>query len=192
MSSEDQIWQFKKFLDRTGEIYKIKQGLFAQIGRAVVALSQVEYNMLVLFEMINIPMSDKESLDFFREVGLYKQRFMLIDYAVRSHCNSEEIEEWQIIVGMLKENVNVRNFCAHYNVELAFDTEQNPISASLKRPPFSKDSKKKNETVEKDSITLAANALEKAAFRINELTIMVVERRFPGEIARSEARNGSA
>lgn len=67
MDGPEHIEALKKFLDRRGEVYKLKRSLFAEIGRTVVAQSNVEYNLLILFEMISTPLTDVESLAVYKK-----------------------------------------------------------------------------------------------------------------------------
>lgn len=113
----------------------------------------------------------------------------MVDYAVRVRGTADEIHEWAGIKQALDSNTNVRNFSAHYNLSLSFDDDLNPLAASLVRPPFAQFGKD-GHTVEKQAIEEAGVALEKAAFKIGELAVMIADRLYPEEMARHNA--GSA
>jgi hypothetical protein len=135
--------------------------LFREAGRAIVALSNIENYLALIFAVLSVPVSSKVALDLFYEARTFERRINLVDFIVRKENKQNEVTSWEAIFKRLKTHKGVRNLIAHQGL---FRGESDALGnkAAFLRSPWYKASKRSKHLGIKD-VMVTADALERIA-----------------------------
>jgi hypothetical protein len=139
--------------------------LYLAIGRAIVALSEIELELCLLFMVCRLPEDPDETGKFIAEQRQISEKIKIVDLLIHVTRNYEECLQWQQLKARLEQNKDIRNRLAHEGIEV-IGGQGGAIEAVLSASPLSKPKAHLNEA----AINMAADALEKLKQDISEFT----------------------
>jgi hypothetical protein len=120
-----------------------KEGLYKEVGRAIVALSNIENLMAMAFISVTQGMTREEAAELFYSYRDFDQKFKLVSYAIRQNDFGDEFAAWERLSEKLQQHKFVRNLAAHQGMQFKEDNTSGDRKVILKAPWFKKRSKAK-------------------------------------------------
>lgn len=101
--------RFKEELEDRGEMY-------LQVGRTIVALSDIEQYLVSFFALFSLPIPEEESERIFYRSQNFNRKLELVDYAVLRSSEAELRDPWNKLSERVKQQKVVRNIAAHASI----------------------------------------------------------------------------
>jgi len=91
-----------------------KHELYAEVGRAIVLLSDIESWLVAIAYHVALPTSGMKVPDMFYAIFGFEKRLQFADVIVELEATDDEKKRWRKITSELKAHKGIRNFVAHY------------------------------------------------------------------------------
>ncbi|MCG5249612.1 hypothetical protein [Methylorubrum extorquens] len=147
--------ELNSILRRTREDCAEVHLLYTAIGRAIVALSEVELELCLLFMVCRLPQNTETTGKFIAAQRQISEKIKVLNLVIEVTRSHEECLQWQELKKRIEHNKDIRNRLAHEGIEIV-GVEGGPIEAVLSASPLGKAKAQLNE----DDINAAADALE--------------------------------
>ena len=87
--------------------------LSPEAGRAIVALSNIENRLAMMFAILSAPAPTEIAKKLFYSARTFEQRLELVNFIVIKDGEANEIRKWRKIYARLHTHKGVRNLIAH-------------------------------------------------------------------------------
>ncbi|GMP02782.1 hypothetical protein [Bradyrhizobium sp. TM239] len=101
--------RFKEELEDRSEMH-------LQVGRTIVALSDIEQRLEMVFALFSLPISEERSVRTFHGTQNFNRKLELVDYAVLRSGERELHAPWNELSERIKQQKVVRNLAAHASI----------------------------------------------------------------------------
>ncbi|WP_426313501.1 hypothetical protein ACN9MF_17920 [Methylobacterium fujisawaense] len=145
--------------------------LYTAIGRAVVALSEVELQLCLLYIVCRSDQDTRESGKFISGIRHISEKIKYVDLLVNVTRNYQECLDWGEIRRKIEANIEIRNRLAHEGIQIV-NNSQGAIEAVLSASPLSKPKELLNDT----RVHQAADILEGLRDEISDYAMRLVKR----------------
>lgn len=159
----------KELMRRQDRIFKARDRLHKEVGRVVVALSELESSLALLFMVASAPVPIKKCLDLFHSQQSLDKKLKLIDFSMNLSVTETESGEWHKIHSEIGKNKNIRNNAAHQHSWIDEDEDSGVVRAFLGPVAGLGDRNGKE---------IDAHELEEAAISINDVRLAVARLTF--------------
>jgi hypothetical protein len=139
-----------------------KGEIFAEVGRAIVNLSDIENWISSIYHEYCNPLSTSQSMPVFYEQAGFDRKLKLADLIVRLKAEKKHKEKWIKIIAGLDEHRLIRNLIAHYGIVVDTFTKDRP--QAYLQPPWlklNKSGKHTGKILQLAEIRATASALER-------------------------------
>src|SRR5450759_4686582 len=92
-----------------------KHELYAEVGRAIVLLSDIERWLVAIAFHVALPTSSMKEPDMFYAIYGFEKRLQFADVIVELEATDDEKKRWREITSELKTHKGIRNLVAHYD-----------------------------------------------------------------------------
>ena len=133
--------------------------LYKHVGRAIVALSNIENLMAMIFISVTRGMTTDEASDLFYSYQGFDQKFKIVSYAIRQNDWGDEFQTWQKLCEKLQEHKLVRNLAAHQGMRFVEDKSSSGGKKVILTSPWFKKGRKGRE-LEIADVAKSADGLE--------------------------------
>ena len=165
---------FEMMMQRFREEQEDRREMHLQVGRTIVALSDIEQYLEGMFEMLSLPMPIKQSEKMFYGTQSFTRRLELVDYAASRSTETELHEPWEDLSERIKRQKVVRNIAAHASIHFRQEKGQRAKALIV---AWSQSSKGKMQELGVPDVKKAADELEdikKTLAKLYSRTIRVV------------------
>src|ERR1700730_8680730 len=101
---------------RFAEEREDRREMHLQVGRTIVALSDIEQYLDGLFAILSLPTPPQRSEKMFYNTQSFARRLELVDYAAQRSGETELHEPWENLSARIKMQKVVRNIAAHASI----------------------------------------------------------------------------
>jgi hypothetical protein len=138
-----------------------RRKILFEVGRTIVALSNIENWVSSLYHDYCETLSSTTSMEIFHAQGGIEKKIKLTNLIVEMRAETQHQERWQKIIGGFDKARLVRNLIAHYG--LYVDPIKDKPAAYLSPPwlKFTKDGRRTGAVISLAEVRAAADALEK-------------------------------
>ncbi|ABD88341.1 hypothetical protein [Rhodopseudomonas palustris] len=142
--------RFKEELEDRSEMH-------LQVGRTIVALSDIEQYLESFFALFSLPMAEEQSSRMFYSKQNFSSKLGLVDYAMLRSAEKELHKPWIELSERIKQQKVVRNLAAHASIH--FKSEKGATRSRVVISASSQGGNSKNELGIPD-VRKAADELE--------------------------------
>jgi hypothetical protein len=165
---DDWPGELKAMFSRQQEIWLRMGQLQNEVGKLVIASSDMENKLHLLFMALTAPADEKPALRVLEDQQSMEKKINLIDLLVHMQCTGDEQAQWASVYVLLNDSKFMRNYVAHQSAWISDQDTDAEIRVFL--GPHSvapKTTKLKEATAE--HIGMACNKLLRARSEIMEL-----------------------
>jgi hypothetical protein len=104
---------FEMMKTRFREEMEDRREMHLQVGRTIVALSDIEQYLAAFFAMFSLPVPEVKSEKMFYAAHNFSRKLELVDYAVKRSPETDLHKPWNEISERIKQQKVIRNIAAH-------------------------------------------------------------------------------
>jgi hypothetical protein len=122
---------FRDLIERDRQEKFDRSEMYLQVGRAIVALSEVEEILAEIFVFLSAPMPEARSAKMFYSVQNIAHKIELVDWAMMHSPSAKDKERWRKLSSRVVKQKMVRNTAAHASVQFQREKESKKWRISI-------------------------------------------------------------
>ena len=111
-----------------------KQELYAEVGRAIVLLSDIESWLVAIAYHVALPTTGMKVPDMFYAIYGFEKRLKFADVIVDLEATDCEKKRWREITSELMDHKGIRNVVAHHGMGTSWPDKDGRVDVFLKPP----------------------------------------------------------